>query len=124
MSSADRSVVFACLHGAGKSRIAAAIFNQIAPPGWRALSAGLEPDKVLSQTASRLLAGTEAASHLDQEPPRSVDAAGQFARMVGIDCHPTGATDHWTLQHQEFDQAMRDEIRLLTERYASELSSE
>jgi hypothetical protein len=124
MNAADRNIVFVCLHGAGKSRIAAAIFNQIAPPGWRALSAGLEPDKVLSQTASRLLSGTDAAAHLDQEPPRPVDAAGPYSRLVGIDCRPTGATDHWTLQHQEFDLAMRDEIRRLTERYAAELSSE
>lgn len=30
---AGRTVVFVCLHGAGKSRIAAAWFNWVAPPG-------------------------------------------------------------------------------------------
>jgi arsenate reductase (thioredoxin) len=38
------TVVFACVHNAGRSQIAAAFFNQLADPGKaRALSAGTEP---------------------------------------------------------------------------------
>ncbi len=37
------TVVFACVHNAGRSQIAASLFNQSAPPGWRAVSAGTRP---------------------------------------------------------------------------------
>src|SRR5579864_2342132 len=55
---ADKTVLFVCLHGAGMSRLAAAYFDQSAPVGWCAVSAGLEPGETLSHTAARLLAGT------------------------------------------------------------------
>ena len=34
-----RTILFVCPHGAGKSRMAAAIFNRLAPAGWQATSA-------------------------------------------------------------------------------------
>jgi hypothetical protein len=116
-------VAFVCLHGAGKSRMAAAFFNQIAPPGWSAVSAGIEPDLELSPTAARLLEGTEAAEHLDLDPPRSVERIGPVSRMIGIDSAPNGATDRWTLANREFDDAMRNEIQGLTEALAAEIRS-
>jgi arsenate reductase (thioredoxin) len=116
-------VVFVCLHGAAKSRIAAAWFNWAAPPGWSALSAGLEPDAVLSPTAGRLLAGTEAEPHLDPAPPRSLAAVDQASRIIGIDCDPGGATDRWVLDHGDFDAAMQDEIHRRVEALVTELSA-
>ena len=100
-------VLFVCPHGAAKSRMAAAFFDGLAPAGWTATSAGLEPDPELSLTASRLLAGTDAAEHLDQEPPRPIADVAFPTRVVGIDCSLEGATDHWELAHREFDSAMR-----------------
>lgn len=35
-----RNVVFGCVHNAGRSQMAASLFNRSAPPGWRAVSAG------------------------------------------------------------------------------------
>ncbi len=113
--------LFVCPHGAGKSRMAAAFFSQSAPSGWTATSAGLEPGPELSPTAARLLAGTDAAAHLDQEPPRLVADVTAPSRVVGIDCSPAGVTDTWALDHQEFDAAMRDEIRGRVERLTAEL---
>jgi hypothetical protein len=103
--------------------MAAAFFNQIAPPGWSAVSAGIEPDLELSPTAARLLEGTEAAEHLDLDPPRSVERIGPVSRMIGIDSAPNGATDRWTLANREFDDAMRNEIQGLTEALAAEIRS-
>ena len=38
------TVLFACVHNAGRSQMAAALFNQLADPGKaRALSAGTQP---------------------------------------------------------------------------------
>ena len=64
----NRTVLFVCPHGAAKSRVAAAYFNSIAPAGWVATSAGLDPGPELSQTAARMLAGTAAAAYLDGVP--------------------------------------------------------
>ncbi|MGZ6142823.1 MAG: arsenate reductase ArsC [Myxococcales bacterium] len=36
-------VVFACVHNAGRSQMAAAFFNRLAPAGSRAISAGTRP---------------------------------------------------------------------------------
>lgn len=105
-----RDILFVCPHGAGKSRIAAAIFNQIAPAGWRATSAGQEPQETLGTNAIRLLAGTAAESFLDRELPRPIAAVGAPARIVAIDCAVPGA-ERWSLSNQQFDEAMRDEIR-------------
>jgi arsenate reductase (thioredoxin) len=117
----SEKVVFVCLHGAARSRMAAAYFNRIAPPGWTAVSAGLEPDAMLSPTAARLLAGTEGEAYLDQSPPRSIAEIGAVNRVVGIDCRPEGSTDHWQLHNQDFDEGMRDEIRARAEALAAEL---
>jgi hypothetical protein len=114
-------VLFVCPHGAAKSRLAAAFFARVAPPGWTAISAGLDPDPKLSPTAARLLAGTDAEALLDPEPPRSVADVAAPSRIVGIDCEPDGATDRWELHHREFDAAMRDEIRARSEVLATEL---
>lgn len=118
---AIRTMLFVCPHGAGKSRMAAAFFARVAPPGWAATSAGLDPGPELSPTAARLLAGTDAAGHLDQEPPRPVATVPFASRVVGIDCVPPGMTDGWELRNAEFDAAMRDEIRARAEALAAEL---
>jgi protein-tyrosine-phosphatase len=115
-------VLFVCPHGAAKSRVAAAFFNHVAPPGWEATSAGIEPDRVLSQTAARLLEGTDAATRLDPAAPRSLAEVASARRIVGIDCAPEGATDRWELRHRAFDAAMRDELRTRAEALAVELA--
>jgi hypothetical protein len=117
----SRLVLFVCPHGAAKSRVAAAFFNHVAPPGWAATSAGLDPAPELSPTAGRLLAGTDAEEHLDREPPRPIAAVTGPDHVVGIDCAPNGATDRWQLDHAAFDAAMRDELRDRTEALATEL---
>ena len=117
----SRVVLFVCPHGAAKSRLAAAFFAGVAPPGWRATTAGLDPGPALSPTAARLLAGTEAAAFLDPAPPRAIASVASPDRVVGIDCAPDGATDRWELRHREFDAAMRDELRARAEALATEL---
>jgi hypothetical protein len=104
-----QTVLFVCPHGAGMSRIAAAYFNLLAPDGWQATSAGLEPQSELGTNAPRLLAGTPAEAHLDRAPPRAIDAAPSPIRTVGIRCDVAGA-ERWELEHREFTDAMRDEI--------------
>ena len=121
MRSMTRTVLFVCPHGAGKSRMAAAYLNRVAPDGWSATSAGLEPDPVVSQNAVRLLAGGDADAFLDLDVPRAVDAVSAVDRVIAIDCDVAGA-ERWDLASGTFDEAMREEIRGRVERLADKLS--
>jgi arsenate reductase len=38
-----KTVIFACVHNAGRSQMAKAFFNSVAPAGYQAVSAGTEP---------------------------------------------------------------------------------
>ncbi len=117
----EQTVLFVCPHGAGKSRMAAAFFNRVAPDGWRATTAGHEPSETVSPNAVRLLAGGDAEALLDREPPRPIAAVDSPTRLVAIDCDVPGA-ERWNLDNREFDDAMRDEIRGRVEALARGLS--
>ncbi len=116
-----RTLLFVCPHGAGKSRMAAAFFNRVAPPGWQATTAGHEPSAAVSPNAVRLLAGGDADDLLDREPPRPLEAVASPARTVAIDCDVPGA-ERWDLDNREFDDAMRDELRDRAEALARDLA--
>jgi hypothetical protein len=118
-------VVFMCPHGAGKSRIAAAWFNAASPAGWTATTAGVEPQEVVSVHAPRLLAGTGAAQHLDEEPPRPLASVPERSLVVAIDCpeSPAPGARHWTLTDGRFDAAMAEELRHRAEALAVELGA-
>jgi protein-tyrosine-phosphatase len=116
-----RTVMFVCLHGAGKSRIAAALFDAAATGGWRAVSAGLEPQEQVSEHAAALLQADPAAALLDCDPPRPV--TGMAADLVvAIDCEIPGVR-RWDLVESWPGQPVCDELRGLTEALAGELSS-
>jgi hypothetical protein len=106
----ERTVLFVCEHGAGRSRMAAAWFNHAPPPGWRATTAGIEPQPHVSVHAPRLLAGTPAEATLDHAMPRPVSAVPDPAVVIAIDCMLPDAVA-WRLDACEFDEAMSAEIR-------------
>ena len=119
-----RTVLFVCPHGAGRSRMAAAFFNNAVSPesGWRATSAGLDPDEVVGQTTVGLVQVTDAAAHMDMEPPRPIAAVPAPDRIVSIDCDVPGG-ERWDLANEEFAVPMRDEIRARAESLAHELAA-
>lgn len=106
---ADHVVVFVCAHGALRSRLAAALFNQVALSGWTAVSAGLEPQAELGETAGRLLAGTDAQRFLDTSPPRALDSCAAAEAMVAIDCELAGA-EVWRLENGAAGPALVEEL--------------
>lgn len=124
---AQRTVLFVCPHGAGKSRIAAAWFNGNAPPGWRATTAGITPQATVSAHAPRLLAGTRVTQLLDPQPPRQLSEVPDAALVVAIDCAAgdiDSAAHSWQLANADFDDAMCDELRVRAQALAHELGVE
>jgi hypothetical protein len=110
-----------CEHGAFRSRIAAAFFNAAAPTGWRALSAGRDPQAGASPTLGPLLAGTVAAGHVETGPPRRLEVV-HADRVIAVDCTVDGA-EGWVTNAQS-DQAVRDEIAACISRLVLELTAE
>ena len=109
-SNTVRVVLFACAHGAARSRLAAAFFNADPPVGWHATTAaGEEPAQRVSPDAVALLHGTTAAAHLDLSPPQALTVDGADI-VVAIDCDVLPGAIHWRLTHTVIDEALRDEI--------------
>jgi hypothetical protein len=114
-----RTVVFVCEHGAGRSRVAAALFNAHQPPGWCAESAGLTPQDKVSGYAAGMLG--DAAAFLDDSPPKPL-ARAPGDLTIGIDCDPPGAR-RWTLNAHWPDPATGAELGELTAALVNELSA-
>jgi hypothetical protein len=116
-----RTVLFVCPHGAAKSRLAAAVFNQVAPHGWHATSAGLQPQDEMSTRTVELVAGTDLDALLDRQPPRPVPDAAATAMAISIDCDLPGAV-RWDLAHPQVDAAMLNELRQRVETLARQVN--
>jgi protein-tyrosine-phosphatase len=118
----SRTVLFVCAHGAYRSRLAAAFFNAAAPAGWRATSAGVEPQAAISALAVDLAAGTAAESQLERGRPMALADAGSRDRTVAIDC-AVADSERWDLAVTDVGPAQRDEIRARAEALAAQLSA-
>lgn len=117
------TVIFACVHNAGRSQMAAALFNELADPALaRAVSAGTRPgDRVHPEVQEAML---EAGIDLSGASPRRLtpELAGGATLLVtmgcGDDCPvvPGVRRDDWPLadpkgQPLEKVREIRDEIR-------------
>ncbi|HEU4412716.1 MAG TPA: arsenate reductase ArsC [Polyangiaceae bacterium] len=120
-------VLFACVHNAGRSQMAAAWFNALADPAKaRALSAGTEPgERVHPEVAAAM---GEVGIDLSGERPRflSDDLARAASLLVTMGCGeacpavPGRRRDDWPLEDPkgkplEKVRAIRDEVRARVE---------
>jgi arsenate reductase len=117
------TVLFACVHNAGRSQMAAAWFNRLAEPARaRAISAGTEPAAGVHPEVVAVMA--EAGIDLSGETPTFLsDAlAHQASVLITMGCGdrcpvvPGAIRDDWPLPEpkgQALDdvRALRDEIR-------------
>jgi protein-tyrosine-phosphatase len=115
-------VLFVCEHGALRSRLAEAFFNQVAPAGWRATSAGLDPQEGISASAVRLATNEGVEELLDLAAPRAVSSVPEAHLVVAVDCELPGAVP-WLLEHRVVDEALATELRARAERLAGELAA-
>jgi arsenate reductase len=123
-----KNVIFACVHNAGRSQMAAAFFNQYANPAKaRALSAGTDPgDRVHPEVVAVM---NEVGIDLSHERPRrlTTDLAREAQLLITMGCGdacpvvPGARRDDWPLddprgRQLEDVRRIRDEIRLRVER--------
>jgi arsenate reductase (thioredoxin) len=123
MNSRPQTVVFACVHNAGRSQMAAAFFNQIADPAnARALSAGTQPAAHVHPHV--VAAMREVGVDLSAAKPRLLapDLAEPINWLITMGCGeacpivPGARREEWALddpkdQPLERVRAIRDEIR-------------
>lgn len=122
-----KTVIFACVHNAGRSQMAAAFFNKLADPAKaRALSAGTAPgERVHPEVVAVML---EEGLDLSAARPQKLttDLAAQAQLLVTMGCGdecpyvPGVGRDDWPLddpkgQPVERVRAIRDEIRARVE---------
>jgi arsenate reductase len=122
------NVIFACVHNAGRSQMAAAFFNALADPGRaRAVSAGTEPaDRVHPEVVAVMReVGIDLGAARPQRLTDELAAAGQVLITMGCGeaCPvvPGLRRDDWPIedpkgQPLERVRAIRNEIRERVER--------
>jgi arsenate reductase len=118
-----KRVIFACVHNAGRSQMAAAFFNDLADPLLaRAISAGTQPaTRVHPEVVAAML---EMKIDLSTAVPRLLtsDLAAEASLLVTMGCGeecpvvPGMQREDWPLddpksQSMELVRAIRDEIR-------------
>jgi arsenate reductase len=122
-----KTVIFACVHNAGRSQMAAAFFNNLADPRVaRALSAGTEPgERVHPEVVEAMLElGVDLAR---VKPQKLTDALAQTAsHLITLGCGdacpnvPNLTRDDWALEDPkgkpvERVREIRDEVRARVE---------
>jgi len=130
-----KTIVFACVHNAGRSQMAAALFNRLADPGRaRAVSAGTQPGARVHPEVVAVM--RELDVDLSAARPRLLtdDLARGAALLVTMGCgeacpHVPGlARDDWPLddpkgQPLERVREIRDEIRTRVARLVASLGA-
>jgi len=122
-----RKVLFICVHNSGRSQMAEAFFNSLAPEGMSAISAGTQPSQELNPVAVEVMAelGIDISSQrpklLTPEMIASADRVISMGCGVAESC-PVGLTmaEDWLLddpagQPIEKVREIRDQIRCRVE---------
>jgi len=127
-----KTVLFACVHNAGRSQIAAALFNALADPTRaNAISAGTEPGASVYPEVRAAM--SEIGIDLDAAAPRLLtrDIAQQASLLITMGCGeacpvvPGLKRDDWPLPDpkgqpllrvREFRDALRERVEQLIQR--------
>lgn len=118
------TVIFACVHNAGRSQMAAAFFNQLADPAKaRAISAGTEPGERVHPEVLTVM--QEMGIDLSSAKPQKLteELAKEAQLLITMGCGdkcpyvPGLRRDDWPLRDpkglpMEEVRAIRDEVRL------------
>ncbi len=117
-----KTVLFACVHNAGRSQMAEALFNQLADPTQaRAISAGTEPGLAVHPEVVAVMAERGVDLRAARPQRRTPALAEDCALLVTMGCGdacpvvPGAERDDWPLEDPkgkplERVRAIRDEI--------------
>ena len=129
VETAPRTIVFACVHNAGRSQMAAAFFNQLADAGKaRAISAGTDPGSRVHPEVAAAMRDVDvdlsAAVPRRLTPEMAHGAAWLITMGCGESCPvvPGARREDWPLedpkgQPPERVRRIRDEIRQRVEQF-------
>lgn len=124
---AGERVLFVCVENSGRSQMAEAFFEAMAPPGASAASAGTRPGSRVDPVVADAMA--EVGIDMSARKPKALtpDAASSASRVVGMGCMGGGgcpvlpggaaqAADDWGIEDPkglpiEDVRRIRDEIR-------------
>ena len=120
---AEQTVLFACVHNAGRSQMAAALFNALVDPAKaRALSAGTKPGPAVHPEVAEVM--REIGVDLSSATPRLLtdELAGRVNMLITMGCGdecpyvPGVERDDWALPDPKGRplpevRAIRDDIR-------------
>ena len=127
-----KTILFACIHNAGRSQMAAGIFNSLADPSKaRAISAGTDPGEWVHPEVVTIM--REVGTDLSGALPRKLtpELAGQAQYLITMGCGdacpvvPGARRDDWVLedpkgktieQVREIREAIRLRVEQLIER--------
>ena len=107
-SVSQKTVLFVCTHNSGRSQMAEAFFNQYAPTGVRAMSAGSQPSKQLNPTV--VAAMREAGIDISSQQPKllTMEMLDDAAMVVVMGCGESNAcpaafvpSEDWGLEDPE-----------------------
>jgi arsenate reductase len=132
MAQPMKTVIFACVHNAGRSQMAAAFFNALAPPGTRAISAGTNPGTRVHPEVLAVMAeaGLDLSGAVPQRltPELAAGASMLITMGCGDECPvvPGVMRDDWPLEDPkgrplEEVRRIRDDVRRHVERLLSEI---
>ena len=129
------TVLFLCRQNAGRSQMAQAFFERLAPPGHAAVSGGSTPAAAIHPAVVQVMG--EAGFDLSGRVPRKVDAdmlAGAD-RVISMGCddpavcdYPGRKVEDWSIEDPSGKplptvRGIRDEIRALVEGLVAQLSA-
>lgn len=126
-------VIFACVHNAGRSQMAAAFFNVMAPPGARAISAGTNPGAHVHPEVVDAMreVGVDLSSAVPQRLTAELAAGAKMLITMGCgdQCPvvPGVVRDDWPLEdpkgkHIDEVRRIRDDIRARVDELVRRLS--
>lgn len=130
-------VLFVCVHNSGRSQMAEAFFNALAPDGMKAISAGTEPGGGINPAVVQAM--TESGVGMDGHSPKLVtpEMAAESVRTITMGCGVKETCplflglridDDWGLddpagQPVENVRVIRDEVQKRVSQLISELDS-
>lgn len=92
---AAHEVVFVCVHNAGRSQMAEAYFNHLAPAGWHATSAGTAPGNRINPQVVEVM-GEDGITLIGQHPKQlTTDLAQQADRVITMGCGVEESCPAW-----------------------------